>query len=183
VTLKPIDLNGGWRMNWLDNVSSDSDQRIAPACLYQGHWRHRLHAHGDVQMCRVVIDVAEPRVVAAQVLEHGLAEDLDTGELDALNQAMLAQEVHHRPTAWGLTTCTMLPLWTRPTFSESQIEELERIQGYLIEASDDSVDTVLQLRDQFLQGIGMTCQDVSRAVRQPNEYGTGMRKGGRGLAS
>ena len=68
-------------MNWFDNVSSDSDQPIAPACLYQGHWRHRLHAYGDKVLCRVVIDVAEPRVVAAQVIENGLVEDLDAGTL------------------------------------------------------------------------------------------------------
>lgn len=171
-------------MNWLDNVSSDSDQRIAPACLYQGHWRHRLHPHGELLLCRVVVDVAEPRVVAAQITENGLVEDLDASDLEALNQVMLAeQEVHHRPTAWGLTPCAMLPAWAKPTFSESQIEELERIQGYLIEASDESVDTVLQLRDQFLQGIGMTHHDVHRAVRPPAEYGMALRKGGRGLAS
>jgi hypothetical protein len=171
-------------MNWLDNVSSDSDQRIAPACLYQGHWRHRLHPFGEKLLCRVVIDVAEPRVVAAQVVEHGLVEDLDSSQLEELNQAMIAQEVHHRPTAWGLTACTMLPTWAKPTFSESQIEELERIQGYLIEASDESVDTVLKLRDEFLRGIGMTHQDVNRAVRQSNEYAMGgLRKGGRGLVS
>ena len=170
-------------MNWFDNVSSDSDQRIAPACLYQGHWRHRLHAHGDLLLCRVVIDVVEPRVVAAQVVEHGLVEDLEPMALADLSQVMLAQEVHHHPSAWGLTACAMLPIWAKPTFTESQIEELERIQGYLIEASDDAVDSVLKLRDQFLQGIGMTHQDVNRAARQSNEYGIGLRKGGRGLAS
>jgi hypothetical protein len=170
-------------MNWFDNVSSDSDQRIAPACLYQGHWRHRLHAFGDVQLCRVVIDVAEPRVVAAQVIEHGLVEDLDHSMLEELSQVMLAQEVHHRPTAWGLTECAMLPTWAKATFSERQIEELERLQGYLIEATDESVDAVLALRDQFLQGIGMTHHDVNRAVRPSQEYGMGQRKGGRGLVS
>ena len=170
-------------MNWFDNVSSDSDQRIAPACLYQGHWRHRLHADGDERLCRVVIDVAEPRVVAAQVVEHGLVEDLEAGALAELNQAMLAQDVPHHPAAWGLTACAMLPMWAKPTFSESQIEELERIQGYLIEASEESVASVLKLRDQFLQGIGMTHQDVYRAARQPSEYGVAQRKGGRGLVS
>lgn len=170
-------------MNWFDNVSSDSDQRIAPACLYQGHWRHRLHAYGDELLCRVVIDVAEPRVVAAQVVEHGLIEDLDAGALEELNKVMLAQEVLHRPSAWGFAECTMLPTWAKPTFSESQIEELERIEGYLIEASDESVEAVLQLRDQFLQGIGLTHNDVNRAVRQSHEYSMGMRKGGRGLVN
>jgi len=52
-----------------------------------------------------------------------------------------------------------------------------------MEASEDSVESVLQLRDQFLQGLGMTYQHVSRAVRQPQEHGTGLRKGGRGLVS
>lgn len=170
-------------MNWLDNVSSDSDQRIAPACLYEGHWRHALHAFGDPVLCRVVIDVAEPRVVAAQVIEHGLVEDLDSSELETLSQVLVDQEVHHRPGAWGFAPCLMLPAWAKPSFSESQIEELERIQGYLIEASDESVDTVLELRDQFLRGIGMTSQDVNRAVRQSHEYGKGSRKGGRGMVS
>ena len=170
-------------MNWFDNVSSDSEQRIAPAYLYQGHWRHRLHAHGDELLCRVVIDVAEPRVVAAQVVEHGLVEDLDAGSLQDLNQAMLAQEVHRRPAEWGLSECAMLPTWAKATFSELQLNELERIQDYLTDASDESVDSVLELRDQFLQGIGMTLGDVHRAVRQPVEHGTGLRKGGRGLVS
>lgn len=173
-------------MNWFDNVSSDSDQPIAPACLYQGHWRHRLHAYGDKVLCRVVIDVAEPRVVAAQVVENGLTEDLDGGVLEDLNQVMQAQDVFDCPTAWGFTACAMLPVWAKPTFSESQIGELERIQGYLIEASeesDESVESVLKLRDQFLQGIGMTDRDVYRAVRQSNEYGKVPRKGGRGVVS
>jgi hypothetical protein len=170
-------------MNWFDNVSSDSDQPIAPACLYEGHWRHRLHPYGDQQLCQVVIDVAAPRVVAAQVIEHGLVEDLDHSALEELNGLILAQEVHLCPSAWGFAARTMLPTWAKPTFSESQIEELERIQGYLMEASEDSVESVLQLRDQFLQGLGMTYQHVSRAVRQPQEHGTGLRKGGRGLVS
>ena len=170
-------------MNWFDNVSSDSDQRIAPACLYQGHWRHRMYASGDLLLCRVVIDVAEPRVVAAQVVEHGLVEDLDLSALAELNQVMLAQEVHHRPSAWGFSESAMLPNWAKPTFTESQIDELERIEGYLVEASEESVESVLRLRDQFLQGIGMTHQDVNRAARQSLEYGIGLRKGGRGLVS
>ena len=115
-------------MNWFDNVSSDRDQPIAPACLFQGHWRHRLHAHGELMLCRVVMDVAEPRVVAAQVVEHGLVEDLDAGSLQDLNQAMLAQEVHRRPAEWGLSECAMLPTWAKATFSENQLNELERIQ-------------------------------------------------------
>jgi hypothetical protein len=170
-------------MNWLDNVSSDSDQPIAPACLYQGHWQHRLHPYGDLVLCRVVIDVAEPRVVAAQVIDHGLIEDLDASEVQDLSQLMLAQEVQLRPTAWGFSECRMLPTWAKPTFSESQIGELERIQGYLIEASDDTVDEVLALRDQFLQGIGMTHHDVNRAVRQPPQYGQCIRKASKSLVN
>jgi hypothetical protein len=181
--LPETDLTEDGAMNWFDNVSSDSDQPIAPACLYMGHWRHRLHPYGDELLCRVVIDVAEPRVVAAQVIEHGLIEDLDLSALAELNQVMWAQEVHHRPAAWGFGEIAMLPLWAKPTFTESQIDELERIQGYLIEASEESVDSVLKLRDQFLQGIGMTHQDVNRAARDSNEYAIGLRKGGRGLVS
>ncbi|MDO9235373.1 MAG: hypothetical protein Q7U28_04965 [Aquabacterium sp.] len=171
-------------MNWFDNVSSDSDQPIAPACLYQGHWRHRMHAYGELLLCRVVIDVVDPRVVAAQVIEHGLIEDLDDGALEALNQVMLAQEVHQRPSEWGLTECAMLPTWATPTFSESQVQEMERIQDYLNDASDESFESVLALRDQFLQGICMTYDDVNRAMRQPYEHGMGPpRKGGRVLSS
>jgi hypothetical protein len=170
-------------MNWFDNVSSDCDEPIAPAFLYQGHWRHRLHAHGDLLLCRVVVDVAEPRVVAAQVIEPGLIEDLGHSMLDELHQAMTKQDVYHNPAAWGLMPCAMLPTWCKPTFTEKQLNELERIQGYLIEASEDSVESVLALRDQFLQGIGMTDQDVNRAARQPHEHGTGQGKGGRGLLS
>jgi hypothetical protein len=170
-------------MNWFDNVSSDSDQRIAPACLFQGHWRHRLHAYGDLVLCRVVIDVAEPRVVAAQVIDHAIVEDLDASALEDLNKVMIDQGVHDQPAAWGFSACAMLPHWAKPTFSESQIEELERIQGYLIEASDDSIESVLELRDQFLQGIGMTHQHLNRAVGQEPEHGTSPRKGGRGLAN
>ena len=170
-------------MNWFDNVSSDSDQPIAPACLFEGHWRHRLHPYGEPMLCRVVIDVADARVVAAQLIDHGLCEDLGSGILEDLTQAIVAKEVHHRPAAWGFTESPMLPLWAKPTFSEQQIEELERIEGYFIEASEETVESVLQLRDEFLKGIGMTAHHVDRAVRQPPQHGLGLRKGGRGLAS
>ena len=75
-------------MNWFDNVSSDSDQPIAPACLFEGHWRHRLHPYGEPMLCRVVIDVADARVVAAQLIDHGLCEDLGSGILEDLTQAL-----------------------------------------------------------------------------------------------
>lgn len=157
-------------MNHLGNISSDSDQWVAPARLVVGHWRHPLHAHGDPVLCEVVMDVAEPRVVAAQVVEHGIARDADRRMLHTLGKVLIAQEVHHQPAAWGFSPCTILPAWARPTFSESQIEELERIQGYLIDAPDDKLDTVLQLRDAFLQGIGVTDRHMYRAVREPGLY-------------
>lgn len=168
-------------MNWLDNVSSDLDQPIAAACLMHGHWLHPLNPFSEPVMCRVVMDVAEPRVVAAQVIEPGQVQHLGNAELEDLNAAMLAQDVHRSPAAWGLSPCAKLPSWARPSFSERQIEELERLQGYLSDADEDDIDNVLLLRDDFLRGIGMSDHDMYRAVRQP-EHGTAPRRGGR-LAS
>ena len=165
-------------MNWFDNVSSDCDQPIAAACLMQGHWRHRRNPFTAPVLCRVVLDVAEPRVVAAQVIEHGMVEDLESSELEDLTQVLVSQDVHRQARAWGFTPCNRLPTWARPSFTESQIEELERIEGYLIDASDDTIDDVLHLRDEFLRGIGMTDQDVMRASRSPEQPPCG-RKGGR----
>jgi hypothetical protein len=171
-------------MNWFDNVSSDSDQPIAPARLVHGHWRQQLQPFNEPALCRIVLDAAEPRVVAAQVIEHGSHRDLNGCELEALHQAVTALEVHLQPSAWGLTPCAMLPTWARPSFSERQIEELERIEGYLIEASDDdTVESVLQLRDEFLRGIGLTDRDMYRAVRQPQQGGATGRKVGRVLVN
>ena len=167
-------------MNWFDNVSTDSDHPIAPARLVQGHWRHRVDTHGEPMLCRVVVDVAEPRVVAAQVLDHGTARDLGSGALEDLTHAMVGMEAHRDPSAWGLESCAMLPAWARPTFSEKQIEELQRIEGYLTDASEDTFGEVLQLRDDFLRSLGMTDLDIHRAVRQP-QAGTNGRKCGRGL--
>lgn len=157
-------------MNPFGNISSDSDQCVAPARLVTGHWLHPLYPHGDPVLCQVVIDLAEPRVVAAQAIENGIAHDMDSSALEALGQILIAQEVHYQPSMWGFTPCAMLPVWARPTFSESQIEELERIQGYLIEAPDDKVETVLKLRDAFLQGLGVTDRHMYRAVREPGHY-------------
>lgn len=169
-------------MNWFDNVSSDSDQPIAPARLVQGHWLHPIHPFSDPVMCRVVVDLSEPRVVAAQVMDHGMVEDLGSSALEDMTQAMVVQNVHLHPRSWGLSTCTMLPDWARPSFSESQIAELERIEGYLIEASEESIDSVLQLRDEFLKGIGLTDKHMYRAVRQV-EYSVPHRKGTRNLVN
>lgn len=167
-------------MNWFDNVSTDSDQPIAPARLVQGHWRHRLDNTSEPMLCRVVIDVAEPRVVAAQVIDQGTTRDLGSGALEDLTKHMVGLDAHHHPSAWGLESCAMLPAWARPTFSEKQIEELQRIEGYLTDASEDTFGEVLQLRDDFLRSIGMTDLDIHRAVRQP-QSGTNNRKCGRGL--
>lgn len=162
-------------MNWFDNVSSDCDRPIAAACLMQGHWRHALHPYGEPMLCRVVIDVAEPRVVAAQVVAHGCTQDLGSSQLEDLNQALEAHDVLRNPSAWGFSPCAMLPSWARPSFTESQIEELERIEGYLIEATDDTIESVLQLREQFLRGTGLNDQAMAKAVRQP-EHGPGAHK-------
>ena len=153
---------------WFENVSSDCDRPIAPALLMQGHWRHRLHPFAEPVLCRVVIDVAEPRVVAAQVIEDGIPDELGGSALEDLSQVLAASEVHLHASAWGFAPIDMLPEWARPSFSEKQIEELERIEGYLIDASsDETVDTALKLLDEFLRGIGMTDRDVHRAVREP----------------
>ena len=104
------------------NISSDSDQWDAPARLYVGHWRHPMHAHGEPVLCQVVIDAAEPRLVAAQVAEHGVAREADRRMLHTLDKVLRAQDVYDQPSAWGFTPCTVLPAWVRPTFSESQIE-------------------------------------------------------------
>ncbi len=165
-------------MIWFDNVSSDSDQPIAGACLMQGHWRHALTPFTEPVLCRIVIDVVEPRVVAAQVMEPGQVRHLDSTELEDLTESLVSQDVHRQARAWGFSACGKLPAWARPSFSEKQIEELERLQGYLVEASEDDIESVLKLRDDFLRGIGMTDQDMHRAVRQA-EHGCGHRKGGR----
>lgn len=153
-------------MNWFDNVSSDCDQPIAPARLMHGHWLYQLNPHADPVLCRVVMDVAEPRVVAAQVIEHGIPYDLGSTDLEDLSQTMLAQEVHLHPQSWGMAYCEMLPSWARPSFSDQQIEELQRIEGYLIEASEENLDNVLKVRDEFLKGIGITDRHMYRAVRE-----------------
>lgn len=165
-------------MNWFDNVSSDCDQPIAAARLMHGHWPHRRHPFAEPEICRVVIDAAAPRVVAAQWVGPGLAEDLGGHALEDLGQALAAQALFDRPTAWGFAPCTKLPGWARPSFSDSQIEEMERIQGYLIEATEDTIGSVLQLRDEFMRGIGLNDQDMSRASREP-QHGQPNRKGGR----
>jgi hypothetical protein len=170
-------------MNWLDNVSSDCDHPIAPACLMQGHWRHRLHPHGDPVLCRVVIDVAGPRIVAAQVIEPGESQDLGLSALEDLAQTLFALDVHRRPAAWGFASCTMLPDWARPSFSEDQMDELQRIEGYLVEASEDEFEQVLALRDQFLRGIGVTDSHLYKAARQSAQHGQTGRKSGRGRVS
>jgi hypothetical protein len=152
-------------MTWFDNVSSDSDQPVAAARLVEGHWRHQLHPYGDQVLCRLVIDLAEPRVVAAQVIEHGVAEDFTSSQLEDFSEMLIRTEVHLQARAWGFTPCTLLPAWAKPSFSDSQIEELERIDGYLVEASDDNIDDVLKLREEFLKAIGMTDQHILRAAR------------------
>lgn len=163
-------------MNWLDNVSSDRDQPIAAACLVHGHWQYQRHAATDPVLCQLVIDLAAPRVVAARVSEPGHVEDLDVDDLEAITRALVALEVHHRPAAWGFVPCQALPAWARPTFSEQQIEEMERIQGYLIESTEDTIDDVLRLREDFLRGIGITDQHIMRATRTP-ELSPAGRKG------
>lgn len=165
-------------MNWFDNISSDCDQPVAPARLMEGLWQHQLHAFADPVLCRLVVDLSEPRVVAAQVVEPGMAEDLESTALEDLTQSLQARQVLDHLAAWGFTSCAVLPDWARPTFSDSQIAELERIQGYLIEASEDTVDSVLMLRDEFLNNIGVTDRHMYRAVRQAPQ-GPYKRKSGR----
>ena len=78
-------------------------------------------------------------------------------------------------TGWGRGRHSGMPFWLG---AHGQIAELERIQGYLIEASEDTVDSVLMLRDEFLNNIGVTDRHMYRAVRQAPQ-GPYQRKSGR----
>lgn len=145
-------------MNWFDNVSTDCDHHIPPARLVHGLWKKAAQTY------RVAIDMSERRLVAAQVFERGLPQDLEDARLEHLADELGQHGILEDPHAWGLEPCSMLPDWATPSFSANQISELERIQDYLLGASDDTIDSVLALRDEFLSKIGVTDLHMHRTL-------------------
>ena len=106
-------------MNWFDNVSSDSDQPIAPARLMQRALATSC-PYGDLMLCRVVVDAAEPAWWLPRSWTMAV-EDLDSSDLEDLTQAMQAEDAFLRPQAWGFSPCAMLPDWVAPHSAKARL--------------------------------------------------------------
>ena len=104
-------------------------------------------------LCRVVVDAAEPawwlpRSWTMAWWKTSTAATWKTSPRPCSRRRLPA------PASLGFQPLRHVADWARPHSAKARLRSSKRIQGYLIEASEDTFDNVLELRDEFLRALG-----------------------------
>jgi len=83
--------------------------------LYSGYWNHLFGPGSAETRCRIVIDVASKKLVAAQAFDGLKWVDLRSTERADLAESLFeANEVSKAPKDWSLSPIASLPEWASP---------------------------------------------------------------------
>lgn len=94
--------------------------------LVTGEWPHLFGPGLKETRCRIVLDVEQSRVLAAQEWTGLKFEDVRGERLANLNESVIgANEAHDDPQDWGLTSIDELPAWAVPARTADAVEQPE----------------------------------------------------------
>ncbi|WP_241019529.1 hypothetical protein [Burkholderia sp. Ac-20345] len=80
--------------------------------LFEGNWNHLFGPGRAETQCRIVVDVANDKLVAAQAFDGLKWVDLSAAEKAHLAESVLeVNEVSDDPEVWGLSPIGSLPHW------------------------------------------------------------------------
>ncbi|KWN05894.1 hypothetical protein WT83_27820 [Burkholderia territorii] len=107
-----LDITCGCRFR-MRRVDADDANAVAPeARLYEGNWNHLFGPGRAETQCRIVVDVANETLLAAQALCGQQWVDLSAAERTDLSESLFdANDVCKAPEGWGLAHVESLPVW------------------------------------------------------------------------
>lgn len=100
--------------------------------LFTGNWNHLFGPGRAETRCRIVVDVASDKLVAAQAFDGLKWIDLQSAERADLAESLFeANDVSKAPKDWGLLAISTLPEWATPQEmqGQSQVDVLQAATG------------------------------------------------------
>ncbi|UIF89286.1 hypothetical protein [Cupriavidus sp. UYPR2.512] len=162
------DVNGGDLVDWVNEAFGEQFRIVAlEPRLYQGTWSHLFGPGRAETQCRIVVDVANDKLVAAQASDGLKWVDLSAADMNDLAASLFdANDVCDDPTEWDLSPIAELPEWASPREIDPNhaeiAAELDRLRSV---APDWHPETLRESAiDSFSMKWGMTRDEVQEIV-------------------
>jgi hypothetical protein len=106
--------NGNIRY-WRSQGEAVAQRKFPEPRLFEGVWEHNFGPWYTSPHCRVVVDLATDRLLAAQISNDRSWVDLASVEKDELAELLFKESgVSQSPKKWGLSPIALLPQWASP---------------------------------------------------------------------
>lgn len=107
------DVNGADLVDWVNDAFGEQFRIVAlEPRLYEGTWGHLFGPGRAETQCRIVVDVTNDKLIAAQASDGLKWRDLSAGEMDDLATSLFdANDVSDDPTEWDLSPIVAPPEW------------------------------------------------------------------------
>lgn len=135
--------------------------------LFEGTWNHPFGPGRTETQCRIVVDVANDSLVAAQASVGLKWVDLSKEEMDDLAESLFdANDVSDDPTEWNLTSIAALPRWASPQEMDPNHAEIAAEFDRLRSVAPIWQPAMLRqsVVDSFSMKWGMTRDEVAEIV-------------------
>lgn len=120
------DVDGGDLVAWVNETFADQfPNTVLSPRLFEGNWNHLFGPGRAETQCRIVVDVANDKLVAAQAHDGLKWIALSQAEKDDVSESLFgANDVSEDPEEWDLSPIESLPQWATD-------EKLEKSAGQL----------------------------------------------------
>jgi len=121
-------------------MQSNNEMKMPGPELFAGNWNHLFGPGRAETQCRIVVDVANDALVAAQAFDGLKWFDLSSVERADLAESLFeVNEISNAPANWNLSPIDAFPQWA------SSAEVLGHIDAQPRETSADPVDLLTRL--------------------------------------
>ncbi|MGU4702483.1 hypothetical protein K6L09_38120 [Burkholderia cepacia] len=123
---KEGDVDGGDLVAWVNETFADQfPNTVLSPRLFEGNWNHLFGPGRAETQCRIVVDVANDQLVAAQAYDGLKWIALSQAEKDDVSESLFgANDVSEDPEEWDLSPIESLPQWATD-------EKLQKSAGQL----------------------------------------------------
>ena len=113
----------GFKTNDLLNIAPASEQGNVQK-FASGDWMNLFGPGSKETRCRIVIDLEQSTLIAAQEWTGLKFEDVLGNRLEGLADSVLgANEAHDNPADWGLEVSVAMPDWAGPVMAQGKVAE------------------------------------------------------------
>ncbi|WP_186214559.1 hypothetical protein [Burkholderia gladioli] len=154
-------------------MTQQEKQGLQGLSLFTGGWTHMFGPSRTETQCRIVIQPAEHKLVAAQAFDGLKWIDLTRAEMKDLSASLFdANNVDEDPQSFDLSAVTALPDWAQPQAEASKAAIAPRkryfVPAFVVVDADSAEDVKAVIKAGGLQALAETSgYSVSLDARLP----------------